>query len=123
MLKFTPPTERPPAGHVWACTFDGAVAQRCAARVGHFAVVAHGCGRGCSYSITHIPTGMRVPVDCTSRKGAIAAARVLEARSPVVLHALPWGGGARALARADQRAVAEAVAYAQAADSKGKKRC
>ena len=123
MIKFAPPTERPPAGHVWACTFDGAVAQRCAARVGHFAVVAHGSGRGRSYSITHIPTGMRVPIDCASRKSAIAAARELEARAPAALHALPWGGGAFDLARADRRAVVEAVAHAQAADSKGKKRC
>lgn len=110
----TPPTEKPPAGHVWACMRDGTVAQRRAARVGHFAVVVHGRRRECEYSITHIPTGMRVPVVCRTRKGAIAAARELEARSPTPLHALPWGGDARTLTRADLLAANEALAYAQA---------
>lgn len=110
----TPPSEKPPAGHVWACMYDGAVAQRRAARVGHFAVVVHGRGRECRYSITHVPTGMRIPVHCSSRKGAIAAARELEARSPASLHALPWGDDARALARADLRAATDALAHARA---------
>lgn len=110
----TPPTERPPAGHVWACTYDGVAAQRRAARVGHFAVVVHGRGRECRYSVTHIPTGMRIPVVCRTRKGAIAAARELEARSPASMHALPWGGDARALTPADLRAAHEALAHAQA---------
>lgn len=110
----TPPTEKPPAGHVWACMRDGTVAQRRAARVGHFAVVVYGRGRECEYSITHIPTGMRVPVVCRTRKGAIAAARELDARSPASMHALPWGGDVRALTRADLLAANEALAYARA---------
>lgn len=93
---------------------DGVAAQRRAARVGHFAVVVHGRGRECEYSITHVPTGMHVPVVCRTRKGAIAAARELEARSPASLHALPWGGDARALTRADLRAATEALAHARA---------
>lgn len=110
----TPPTEKPPARHVWACMYDGTVAQRLAARVGHFAVVVHGRGRECRYSITHIPTGMHVPVPTATRLRAIAAARELEARSPASLHALPWGGDARALSRADLRAATDALAHARA---------
>ena len=111
----TPPTEKPPAGHVWACMRDGNALQRRAARVGHFAVVVYGRRQHCEYYITHVPTGMLVPVACDTRKQAIAAARELEAHSPASMHALPWGGDVRTLPRADLRACVDALAHAKAA--------